>query len=220
MKNLTYVFISFFLLSGCASKLTVTSEPPKTYDLENSRVYEATYDDVWKTVVDVIGTSFYVIENVEKDSGILGISFSAKNPQEVIDCGVVKDNGTIAGKKHNATFPGAISQITRVMVLPNGIPVQALRTLTLQGKSNILVKKLSSTQTEVTINTKYMAELNYSGTEYVVVGFNSVPRPFSFSQDFDFTTNETGTNGTNGLTCKSKLTLENGILDKISTNLK
>ena len=63
--------------------------PPNIYDsiLKNSVITNKNFDETWSSVIDFVNDSFFKIENREKDSGLLTLSFGSKEPENFIDCG-------------------------------------------------------------------------------------------------------------------------------------
>lgn len=113
-------------LCGCASKIDTQLTPPQEYQIENSKVFHQPYDKVWRATVESIGESFFVLENIEKHSGIMSLSFFAKEPADFIDCGTVHDNGNIFGREYSNTFKENSSSVYRKMLLVNGKPLMLI----------------------------------------------------------------------------------------------
>jgi len=74
----------FLLLTGCASA-SVKYRPPDgsvqpnyTKDLSRSR------DDVWNDAVAALGQRFFVINNLDKASGLINISYSGDPARSLI----------------------------------------------------------------------------------------------------------------------------------------
>ena len=93
MKKMFFMLIALYGLcaSACADKVNVDIAPPQTYDFQDSKIYNYSYDRVWDAVVKAVGSSYFVLENIEKDSGILSLSFSSQQPKNYIDCGHIKE---------------------------------------------------------------------------------------------------------------------------------
>lgn len=204
--------------TGCGSRIdTKITEWPATYDIETSRTFNAPYDKVWKATVDSIGQSFFVLENIEKDSGIMSISFSSKTPSDYIDCGTVTDSGKINGKDYSFSFEAASSPVTRWVTGNGSLAIQCLRTASLSGKSNVLVQKFSKDTTRVKITTRYVFTLDYTCQfPYDAGGFTPAYRTEKISDSMSFVADELGTfDKADSIQCRSKKTLESWILDEI-----
>lgn len=75
MKNITFLFFVTLISAGC-------SQPFIKPKIENSKTFQASYDPVWKAVVEVFAEKTYPIKAVEKDSGIISSDFiELPNPQ-------------------------------------------------------------------------------------------------------------------------------------------
>lgn len=211
--------------AGCSAKLETTFEPPQEYPIDNSRIFNASYDVVWKATIDSVGSSFFVLENIEKDSGILSLSFSVKKPSDYVDCGVVSQKGKdYYGKEYQTTFLGAETPVKRMIVLPDRQMWPVYREITLSGKANILVQALSKNTTKVSINTRYVLDLvNTVSYQVYVGGFSTIPQSQTIKQQMSFTGNELGqipgAPTDQVLKCYSKFTLEQQILDGIEAKL-
>lgn len=75
MKKMTVLFVLALISAGCAQPFI----KPK---IENSKTFQASYDSVWKAVVEVFAEETYPIKAVEKESGIISTDFiEFPNPQ-------------------------------------------------------------------------------------------------------------------------------------------
>ncbi len=66
------VFVVLMGLSACAS----SKAPPRPLDLPFSRVYTASYDEVWNATVNVLET--YTIIEASRESGVLKTDYSSE----------------------------------------------------------------------------------------------------------------------------------------------
>lgn len=216
MRRILGVFflaLIFAMGAGCAGKMTTTLTPPENHAVVDSRIFNKPYDTVWKAVVQSIGSSFFVLDNIEKDSGILTLSFSTQDAGDYIDCGFVHKSGTVQMEKQNFTYPGTANNYAYRDVWDNGVPVQILRKCSLSGKANILVQRLGANETKVSVKTRYIFSLA-----------NTVQPNGGFPQNFDvtmqFTGSEVGTfDARDSIQCRAKGTLEKLILDDIAKQL-
>lgn len=216
MKKMFFMLIALYGLcaSACADKVNVDIAPPQTYDFQDSKIYNYSYDRVWDAVVKAVGSSYFVLENIEKDSGILSLSFSSQQPKNYIDCGHIREYGTIQMEKYELEYDGADSSVLRRVANPQGIPCTAHRALSLSGKSNILVSKISKNKTQVMIRTRYIAELLYTVNIYGHL-------PEVIKNTIVFTGKEVGNVGgnKNNMQCRSKGILESSIFESIEQRL-
>lgn len=77
--RLAFIVIGLLLISACATA-------PSTYGIDNSRVYNKPYDEVWSDVMGFFTTSNIQIKTVEKESGIV-YAESMRFTDQQADCG-------------------------------------------------------------------------------------------------------------------------------------
>lgn len=141
MRNLVFILPVLFLM-GCETAQYI---PPSERSANNfSITVNQNYDTTWRAIIDYLSSTFYVIDNFEKDSGIVTVSFGASNPEDLVDCG-----------QWNAKWIDAYYQRQKF----DGPYVQFLRLYIqgqLSGKMSISVRKVSENQTEVRVNARYI----------------------------------------------------------------
>jgi len=90
MKSV-FVFcaISATILTGCATKGISTADRtnPQTPKFVAEKFVNKSPANVWDKLVKNMATSFFVINNIDKESRIINLSFSSDKPQDCIDCG-------------------------------------------------------------------------------------------------------------------------------------
>ena len=133
MRKRLIIFLSVipFILS-CAAQYT---PPPQRSNNNFSTVIHQNYDLVWAAVIDHLSSAFFAIDNFEKNSGLVTVSFGASNPEEFVDCGQWK----------RGQFEGPYVQFVR----------QAYQA-SLSGKMNISVRRIAEDETEVRVNARYI----------------------------------------------------------------
>lgn len=131
-------FITIFVLWGCASATYVA--PKSSNEIKNySRVINKSYDDTWKALIEYSASTFFSIDNFEKASGLLTLSFGASNPSEFVT------GGQWNASSLNNHFSGDYADY--LVQYQNGI---------LNGKMNIVVSQIDSSHTKVTVNARYI----------------------------------------------------------------
>ncbi|EJE4708367.1 hypothetical protein ASV39_001573 [Vibrio parahaemolyticus] len=141
------------LLSGCAGKVDYT-QPTNTYKTNNSVTVNMPRSAVWKNMIPSLGGTFFVINNLDKDSGFINISYSG-DPEKYIDCGVIDSYVMNARGERNYNFPAA-SSYQEYETMENGNLLFIKRKMNLEGRANIIVQDISSDSTLVTVNTRYV----------------------------------------------------------------
>lgn len=152
-----FLFIGMvFLFNACAGKTdyTMPSPPEKP---QNTITINLPKDEVWKKIIPEIGKSFFVINNIDKDSGLVNISFSG-NPEWYLDCGTVFTQVSNLAGERTYMFPGEKQQQC-YEIMENGKLFQYNRTMDLEGRINLIVEESNPHKTIITINTKYIVRL-------------------------------------------------------------
>ena len=132
------IFILVLITSGCVS---VSYFPPEqTNNTDNYiRIINKSYDETWHELIQYSAGTFFSIDNFEKESGLLTLSFGASKPSIFITGGQFE---ATAGSKH---FAGDyVDHLTQ-----HG-------TATLNGKMNIVLSRITDNKTEVMVNARYV----------------------------------------------------------------
>lgn len=156
------------VLTGCAATGTYT--PPSSNRTESfSAVVDQDYDATWRAIIDHVSSTFFAIENFEKDSGLITVSFGTANPGDFIDCGEWTAKWTDANYRQH-TFDGSYVEFMRLY-----------HAAQLTGSMNISARRQAANQTEVRVNARYIfaAPPNVwsfdSGSSATVSPSNSMP---------------------------------------------
>lgn len=207
MKN-SLVIMSALILSSCASH-SLNYNPPTERESKTSKIVNKPFKSVWEQLVEGLAQKNYVIDSVNKDSGLIVASKKLNPPSAYADCG--KWDGHFknmrADEKYN--FYGADS--ANYMIKNGDVYVAINRTSNLGSKSNIFVKKVDEKKTSVSVNSQYNLKFDISSSAYVY------PQGQVYGRDnlnMDWTSGEKGRFGGNNKTeCVSNFTLEDGILE-------
>jgi hypothetical protein len=148
MKKLLSSLVITILLSSCAVEKEKLSEnvgkyvPPNIDDtnFKNSVITNKNFDETWSSVVDFVNGSFFKIENLEKDSGLLTLSFGSKEAESFIDCGDFEYTLFFTGEE----FKGSYIDYAKSGLLA-----------VLEAKMNINIQKIDNESTKISINTNY-----------------------------------------------------------------
>lgn len=80
-------FAAFLLLvSGCATS-KIDYIPPLIKPINNQTIVNDSFDHVWDRLVKNITSNFFTINNIDKSSRLINVSFSSNKPQEFVTCG-------------------------------------------------------------------------------------------------------------------------------------
>ena len=175
-----------FLIVSCATHEFNYTKPIQKGDFTNTIVIDKPFDEVWSSFIRIIGQTSYGIDNFEKNSGLLTLSFV--NGKEFIDCGygVVKANSGYPNFI-NRDKEGEYTDLADAEVL---------------GRMNIVITKRSDNKTRITINTSYIINL-LDGTKH------------SFQFTSKNISGQTKRIGQTDITCLSTYKFEFSILEAI-----
>jgi hypothetical protein len=193
------------VLTGCASS-SVDYQPPASKPVANTKEVSAPFDQAWDALVRQLSSDFFVINNIDKNSRLINISFSSQRPSEFVDCGTTKRTFDNARGKRNYSYVTADSANFAV-TNPQKLAFDISRKTKLEGRVNIYVAPTAS-GTSLAVNTKYA--LTVSST---AVNFDGTPGG-NGSNTFDFSTKQ-GYNEQD-LSCYAKGTLEQRILSMVN----
>ena len=206
MKMLSLALLAL-LLQGCAGQVNYTP-PSQTYSYKNSRTIQAEKDSVWKKTVANLSSSFFVINNIDKDSGLINVSYSG-DPSNYVDCGQIDSYVKNARGERRYVFP-ASAKFKEYETYLNANLLFYRRKMNLEGRINILIQEASATETLATVNSKYVL------TRDLYIS-NPQGQSQSSSESISFNTRGSDTFKQGGTTCTSNGLLEQEILDKIGS---
>jgi hypothetical protein len=148
------VLLSVILLAGCAGEFNY-SPPPSAPPMQNTRVVARPFESVWKDLIPALASRFFVINNIDKASGLINLSY-AGNPQSYIECGMMSSYVKNMRGERRYEFPAA-SALETYEVLDNHGLFVIERKMSLEGRMNLIVQEMSPTDTRLTANTRYIA---------------------------------------------------------------
>lgn len=172
------------LLSGCSVNRQYT--PPQARDaFVNTRVVALPRDEAWRRLVAGVSGRFFVINTIERDSGLISISY-AGDPERYVDCGFLK----VKTSYGEVAYPVSKASTD-------------FREARLNGRMNIIVQPETSTSTRVTVNTRYAF-----GERFMLPG----GPPGGTERSVSFTGDEVVPFGSTGMQCRATGILEQSIL--------
>jgi hypothetical protein len=137
VRNILLVCLGIFLV-GCA---TGTYAPPmhsadKTkYSIE----LDKPFDTVWQDLIQYAAGTFFAIDNYEKDSGLITLSFGSNDPAQFIT------GGQWTAKNLSQSYSGDYVDF-----------LHRYHGATLEGKMNIVVMAIDENRTRVQVNARYI----------------------------------------------------------------
>ena len=146
-KIFTSLIMTIFLSSCAVEKKKLTENvgkyiPPNVDDtnFKNTVITTKNFDETWTSVINFVNDSFFKIENLEKDSGLLTLSFGSKEPENFIDCGDFEYRLFFTAEE----FKGSYIDYVKSGLLA-----------VLEAKMNINIQKIDNESTKISINTNY-----------------------------------------------------------------
>lgn len=154
MRSLLIV-IAAATLAGCAGKVDYIRPSTTAAQGQNVKIIEKPRDAVWAASVPALSKQFFVINNLDKSSGLINLSYSG-DPEKYIDCGRITSFVKNAQGERTYDFAGAKAQQNYEIMNP-GVGLFFLdRRMSLEGRVNLIFEEVSATTTRVTANTRYV----------------------------------------------------------------
>jgi hypothetical protein len=144
-------------VTGCAGKLDYVRPSPQLSAASNFKVIDKPRDIVWNAAVPELGKQFFIINNLDKSSGLINISYSG-DPEKYIDCGRVTSYVKNARGERTYDFAGAKAQQSYEIMDPTNGLFFIDRRMSLEGRVNLVFEEVGPNQTRVTANTRYVVQ--------------------------------------------------------------
>ena len=141
------------ILSACAGHVEYV-RPQGLEAASNVKMIEKPRDQVWASSVPELGKRFFTINNLDKSSGLINVSYTG-DPEQFVDCGIIKSFVKNARGERTYEFPGGkAQQIYEIMA--NGQLQFIDRRMSLEGRVNVIFEQEGPSRTKVTVNTRYV----------------------------------------------------------------
>lgn len=200
------------LLTGCVAGNTAYTPPPAPTPStpSNIRAFDTPIDRVWQALSSYASQNFFVVDNIEKDSYFMNLSFSAADPTEYIDCGRI--TSSVKNLRGERTYDFESAKASQQFEASEGGNLYGIsRTVQLNGKINVFLTKLTDSTTSGRVNVRYVVTRQVQVRD--VMGKEAPPTTITFSFS-------SGGRGSGELMqCQPKNVLEASILDGISAAL-
>ncbi|GJM43876.1 MAG: hypothetical protein DHS20C21_07180 [Gemmatimonadota bacterium] len=197
-------------------------EGPAPIEIQNKRIILEPFEVVWNRLVGELSKSFFVINNIEKESRLINLSFRANDPESYIDCG--RTTRTYKDEVFNYQVAEDAQFKHSKQLGSNAYGDYVLnRNTEIEGRMNVYVAPDGDRATRVSVNCRYIFNVDVTGSYQaiggalkIVQGAGSV-EPEHYSMSFNTgppTTDHWGPPGdTVPVTCGSNGTLETAVLD-------
>ena len=177
MRTLLMVFL--IIIAGCAGKIDYV-RPSLTEVALRPKVIDKPRDAVWNASVPELSKQFYIINNLDKSSGLINVSYSG-NPEDYIDCGRIISYVKNSRGERTYDFPAARAHQEYEQLNDKGL-FFIERHMSLEGRINLIFEEISPTSTKITANTRYVltrqqtarnAANNFPQSRTDAISFNS-----------------------------------------------
>lgn len=148
----TIIAISLALTLSSCMTANYTKPTHKDTKEQYAITIQKDFDTVWKQLIQYSASTFFAIDNYEKDSGLITLSFGASQPSEFITGGHWK------ASSQAINFDG---DYVDYMTIYNNA--------TLSGKMNIVVTEISNNESSVKVNARYIFSTPTKRSQYTVV---------------------------------------------------
>ena len=228
-EGVLFFLLTFLIMLTTSCATTGTSsfsrEAASPRKVENEVLVNRPFEETWNRLVKGLVKSFYVINNIEKSSRIINVSFSTESPEEFIDCGKSRRIYERGDDRRTYVYDIASSSSFLIADKAGGVgqfPVthQINRSASLEGRVNIYVAP-EGESTVVTVNTRYIFTVRVTGVSTVENAFGTPVRqtpitPYTSTHSFNTNQPNTVDWGRTGepqyMTCYSTGKLEGDIL--------
>jgi len=178
--RLIFVSVLAIALAGCAGKVEYLRPTSSVALGANVKSIAKPRDAVWTAAVPELGKRFFVINNLDKASGLINISY-AGNPEKFIDCGRITSYVKNAQGERNYNFAGSKSQQSYEIMNP-GVGLFFIdRRMSLEGRVNVIFEEVGPNETRVTANTRYVVQRQ----RVVRNAANNIPQTLNDSVTFN-----------------------------------
>ena len=200
------ILLSLATLTGCVSSNYSYKPPLPMLHIESSITVNEVKTTVWSKLVKGIGANFFVINNMDKESGFINVSYSGDPEKYIVGGELNYEFSNLRGaRKYNFPATRANAQYETTI---NGNLCFITRKMDLDGRMNILISEVDSTHTLVSVNTRYIITMNLTGTD--AMGRNLQP----YQETISFNTGQSG-KSTGGGEYYSNGEFERAILDLV-----
>jgi hypothetical protein len=154
-------------LAACAGA-TGNYTAPSVRALETERIINQPFEQAWNTYVGELSKSFFVINNIAKDSGIINVSYSTDQLSRFADCGHtdLTSSHPATGEEH-LSYQTADSAVYNMGQEGTNILWTVTRKTHLEGRVNIYMAPQGGGETLLRVNAKYVWSVSHSGVSNV-----------------------------------------------------
>lgn len=229
MIRLSGALLMALVVAGCATQgvSNVDHVQSTMVPVKNEKEVEDSYSAVWDRLVRELSKSYFVINNIDKESRIINLSFISDDPSEYVDCGrttrVYREGELTETVRYETAGPATFKVPDSRREHPAIVNFMVVkRTPKLEGRTNVYLAPVTNApgKTTVSVNTRYVLSVAVNARAYAKFPGGSLQDRGSASAEglsATFNTNtvveaRTNDNGPK-ITCFSKGRLEREILE-------
>jgi hypothetical protein len=143
-----------FLLLGCIAGRLDYTRPKNPQESQNFKIINKPREVVWNTTIPALSKQFFAINNLDKSSGLINVSYSG-DPERYIDCGRISSYVRNFAGERTFDFAGARAQ-EMYQVMKRGGLFYVERKMSLEGRINLVFEETAVNQSKITANTRYV----------------------------------------------------------------
>jgi len=200
---------------GCAGR--VGYDPPTPVQVPSVVEIPLARNAVWDAMIAQLGKSWFVINVLDRSSGLLNLTYRG-NPDAHLECGRITSHVKNLAGTRNYDFPAASAR-QQYEVLEAGRLLKVDRTVSLEGRVNLVLEAPAARRTRATVSAQYAV----TRTVHVETVGGAAPAP-PRSHTITFMTGEVGTFPSEGnaptVVCRSSGALERELLDMVQPRPK
>lgn len=191
MTRIVALFGFAFALSGCLSGAFIQSDPAVERQGQETRLVDLPRDEVWKRFIPELSKSFFIINNIDKESGFINVSYSG-DAERYVDGGTITSWVKQGGDRREYVFP-ATSAYEVYESFERGFIFQMDRKVDLEGRINITMMEIEHGKTQVTVNAKYvLRKTGGASRNYLDQNFQQRYESIPFDMTISFSSGDGG----------------------------
>lgn len=163
LKTLATLLLAV-LISGCGATSNITYVEPPVNSINTSLSIDDSKDEVWARLVKNLSENFFIINNLEKDSGLINVSFSSSTPKDYMTCG--ESTRLFKNLRGEITYKYDPVESTAYSTTSGPSAFNIKRNSNLDGRANVYVSDTGS-KTNVSVNVVYVANVTINAFDFV-----------------------------------------------------
>jgi hypothetical protein len=163
MEMKRFLVLALIGLSSCVSGNSDYTQPSAVAG-PNSKTIAKSKDQVWAELVPALSKNFFVVNTIDKSSGLINISYGG-DPEKYVDCGRTHTYVKNAAGERTYDFRTASARQNYEMFLNNTL-LRINRNVDLDGRMNIVVEEQERSRTLLTVNARYVISIKALVSDY------------------------------------------------------